>query len=303
MAATGMAMLNTATIHAADANRKMTLNLVCGAIGVSADQKTAIDHAHRYGFESVEAIPYELVRMSPSELNALTASLKAKGLVWGSAGLPVDFRKDEAGFRSDLEKLDAQAAALKAVGVDRMNTWLMPSHKELTYTQNFHLHARRLAAIGKVLKPHGIRLGLEYVGTTTLLIRSRYPFVHTMAETLELIDATGADNIGLVLDSWHWWQAGDSADDIRNLKNEQVILVDLNDAPAGVEKTRQSDGRRELPLATGVIDVVPFLKALNAIGYDGPVRAEPFNKPLRDMNDANALKATATSLKKAFALL
>ena len=33
----------------------MTLNLVCGAIGVKADQKRAIELASKFGFESVEA--------------------------------------------------------------------------------------------------------------------------------------------------------------------------------------------------------------------------------------------------------
>jgi hypothetical protein len=38
------------------------------------------------------------------------------------------------------------------------------------------------------------------------------------------------------------------------------------------------------------------------IGYDGPTRAEPFNQPLRDMDDEDALKATADAMKKAFKL-
>ena len=58
-----------------------------------------------------------------------------------------------------------------------------------------------------------------------------------------------------------------------------------------------------MPAATGVIDVAAFLKALNQIGYDGPVRAEPFNKPLNDLNNDDACAATAAAMKKAFAML
>ncbi|HVR34536.1 MAG TPA: TIM barrel protein, partial [Methylomirabilota bacterium] len=118
----------------------------------------------------------------------------------------------------------------------------------------------------------------------------------------ELIDRIGTGNVGLVLDSWHWWTAGDTADQILELKNEDVVSVDLNDAPAGVPKEEQIDGQRELPGATGVIDVAPFLKALEEIGYDGPVRAEPFNRALNELDNDAACEATIEAMRKTFAL-
>lgn len=124
-----------------------------------------------------------------------------------------------------------------------------------------------------------------------------------MAETRELIDAIGVKGVGLVLDSWHWYLAGDSVEDIRALRNEDVVAVDLNDAPAGLPKDEQVDNARELPVATGVIPAADFLGALVAIGYDGPVRAEPFNKALNAVPKEEAVAATAASMKKAFALL
>jgi sugar phosphate isomerase/epimerase len=52
-----------------------------------------------------------------------------------------------------------------------------------------------------------------------------------------------------------------------------------------------------------VIDAAGFLKALAAIGYDGPVRAEPFNEAVRKLPVEEAVAATARAMKKAFALL
>lgn len=124
-----------------------------------------------------------------------------------------------------------------------------------------------------------------------------------MAEALELVDAIGTGNAGIVLDSWHWWQAGDSLSDIEKLRNKDIILVDLNDAPKDIDKQRQLDGQRQLPMATGVIDAKGFVNALVKIGYDGPVRAEPFNQTLRDLDDESACKATIDSLRKAMKLI
>ncbi len=306
-AATGLAapflFQSKAFAQSRSPKRKMTLNLVCGAIGVKASQTRAIELAAQYGFESVEAHGAYLSGLSGGEMDELLADLKRKRLVWGTCGLPVDFRKDEDTFKEDLKALPNIAAGLERAGVERVSTWLMPAHNELTYNQNFKQHAKRLKKVCKILADHDLRFGMEYVGTTTLLISRKYPFVHTMAEVLELVDAIGTGNAGIVLDSWHWWQADDSVADIEALRNEDIVLVDLNDAPKGVEKQQQLDGKRELPLATGVIDVGPFLNALNAIGYDGPVRAEPFNQPLRDLDDDAACRATVDSLKKAFELI
>jgi sugar phosphate isomerase/epimerase len=93
---------------------------------------------------------------------------------------------------------------------------------------------------------------------------------------------------------------------VLSLKASDVVAVDLNDAPAGIPKDQQMDNRRELPCATGVIDVGAFLNALNEIGYDGPVRAEPFNQALNRLakeDKETACAATAQAVKKAFALI
>ena len=283
--------------------RRMTIDLCCGRIGVRANQQEAIELAHRHGFESVEPNAGQLGRLSDRELADLLAGMKAKGLTFGAAGLPVDFRRDEEQFLEGMQKLPALAAALKRVGVTRIGTWLRPSHKTLTYLQNFKQHARRLRAVAGVLGEHGLRFGLEYVGPKTSWTTARFPFIHTMVETKELIAEIGCDNVGFVLDSWHWYTAGESGDDLLSLKNNDVVAVDLNDAPAGLAVDEQQDGRRELPCATGVIDLATFLNVLSQMDYNGPVRAEPFNAALRKLPQEQALAATATAMKKAFALI
>ena len=283
--------------------RRMTMDLICGNLGVKATQREAIDLAQRYGFESVFPDAGELARLSDPELQELLTHLKASGLVFGAAFLAVDFRRDEETFARGLAELPAYAQTLRRAGVRRTGTWLPPSSDALTYLQHFKQTARRLREVARVLGDHEVRLGLEYVAPRTAWAARRYPFLHTLAETRELIAEIGVASVGLVLDSWHWYHAGDSAADVQALRNADVVAVDLNDAPADVSKDQQRDNARELPLATGVIDAGAFLKALVAIGYDGPVRAEPFNEAVRRMPPEEAVAATARAMRKAFALL
>lgn len=279
----------------------MMLHLSCGAIGVKATQTEAIEHAARYGFDGVDADAKYLASLSDSDLKRLLDGMKAKKVAWAIAGMPVDFRKDDATFAESLKTFPETVAVLKRAGVERVTTWLSPSSPEVPYVANFRTHARRLREIAKILNGAGMRFGLEYVGPRTALISRRYPFIHTMAEMKELLAEIGTPNMGFVLDSWHWYTAGDTRADLLTLKNRDIVSVDLNDAPAGLPVEQQVDSKRELPAATGIIDVKTFLTSLKEIGYDGPVRVEPFNEAVRKMAPEQALAATKAALDKAFA--
>jgi sugar phosphate isomerase/epimerase len=63
----------------------------------------------------------------------------------------------------------------------------------------------------------------------------------------------------------------------------------------------QVDNVRALPGETGVIDIAGFLGALDRIGYDGPITAEPFKKELSDLpSDDARLQAVSASLDAIF---
>jgi sugar phosphate isomerase/epimerase len=227
--------------------------------------------------------------------------MREQHVAWAIAGLPVEFRKDDASFTDSMKTFPAFAAGLKRAGVVNVTTWISPASPDRIYPENLRTHARRLSESAAVLQDQGIRLGLEYVAPKTLWSAQRFPFVHTMAEMKNLIAEIARPNVGFVLDSWHWYTAGESKKDLLTLRGDRVVSVDLNDAPAGIPVDQQVDSRRELPASTGVIDVSAFLGALKEIGYTGPVRVEPFNEAVRRMPPEQAISAAKAALDKAFA--
>ena len=283
--------------------RMFKMGLNPGAIGVKLDQEQLLDKAAEYGFESIVAFSSTLAGWSDTQIDEFVSKMKSKNMSWGASGLPMDFRKDKATFKKGLNELPKHAEALQKAGVNRMSTWIMPTNADLTYLENFKQHSRRLKEIARILGHYDIRFGLEYVGPKTLMARDKYSFVHTLAECKELYKSTGEPNIGVQLDSFHWFCAGETKANLLSLSNEEIITIDLNDARSGFSADEQIDGKRELPMATGVVDMKTFMEALVEIGYTGPTRAEPFNQPLRDMEDEAALKATADAMKKAFNLV
>jgi sugar phosphate isomerase/epimerase len=281
----------------------MTIQLDCGSIGVKADQLQAIEHAAKFGYQSVSAYSDYLASLSPDALKKLKDDMGTKNVTFGNAGLPNEFRKGDDEFTAGLKLLADRAAALQRAGVTRVTTWISPTHDSLTFLQNLKQHAARLRQCAAILGDHGCRLGLEYVGPKTSWTAKRYPFVHDMRTMKELIAEINKPNVGFVMDSWHWYTSNEVAADILTLSNKDVVSIDLNDAPAGLAVDQQMDLARELPCATGVIPVAGFLNALQKIGCDAPARCEPFNAELRKQTPDKALELTAAAMKKAFALI
>lgn len=281
----------------------MKLELNFPKLGLKCDQRRAIELAAQHGFPLVGGDSGQIAAMSATELDAVDLLRVQRELAWGTCGCPVDFRRDDATFAAGLQQLNALGPKLRRLGLTRLTTWLSPAHSELTYLRNFALHVERMKRLDEVLGRFELRLGLEYVGTQLGRFNRKHAFIHTSAEVLELIQATGAAQLGLILDSWHWWTTGETAADPASLTAAQIVSVELNDAPEGIAREQQIDNQRRLPAATGVLPVADFLKAIARTGYDGPVYAEPFYAPLREGTVEAAADQVAASLKRAFALL
>lgn len=275
-------------------NFKVCLNP--GAIGISLDQRNLLKAAISYGYGAIVPFPSEMLSWSIEMRNSLVADMKTSNITWGSANLPVEFRKDDSIFQADLKKLEKQSEVLESVGGTRMNTWIMPTNPSLSYTENMNQHAARLKECAKIMGKYNIRLGLEYVGPKTLMVKERYPFIHTLPECQELIARIDEPNVGIVLDTFHWYCSEGSLAELKNLNKEDIVTVDLNDAVSGVPRNEQLDWKRELPGISGVIDIQSFLETLVAIGYDGPVRSEPFNEKLNSMKYDEAMKFNKKAL-------
>jgi sugar phosphate isomerase/epimerase len=274
-----------------------------GPIGVKADQRQALDYAVKYGFAGIAPEYGEFEKASRDSVFKWVDEMKQKGIRYGSAGLPVQFRADEDAFKKDMALLPQRVQLLGRMGVTRIATWLSPGHNTLTYMQNFQQHKTRLRQVAAVLGDSGIRLGLEFVGPRTSRARSRFPFIATQAEMMDLIDAIEAKNVGLLLDSWHWYTSHGTVDELLRLTNDNIVHVHVNDAPAGVPVDQQVDNRRALPTTTGVIDLKSFINTLVKIGYDGPVECEPFDQELNQLENDAALQKTAESLTRLWALI
>jgi sugar phosphate isomerase/epimerase len=270
----------------------MFRNFCPGCVGIRADFETNLDFATRFGFEGMDPVGDFA---TPGAATAMRERYQRAGLRPGGWGLPVEFRKDDAAFREGMKELPRVAAAARDLGCFRCSTWVPSWSDDLTYREQYVLWRDRFSAIADVLGGFECRLGLEFLGPRTLREAHRHEFIHTLPQMTEMVRDVGP-NAGLLLDSWHWYTAGGTLDEVGALTDADIVYVHVNDAPPGIPIDEHIDSKRALPGETGVIDIVGFLQALYDVGYTGPVTPEPFSERVNAMAAENAARETGESL-------
>lgn len=247
----------------------MLRGLTRAGLGDMGSDKEFIKQAAAYGFDTVDADAAALIEQNgETEAKAL---LKTHNITIGSIGLPVEWRSTEEKFREGLPKLVEAAAAAATLGCVNCCTYILPS-TDWKAAHFMALATKRLRICAQILGAYNIRLGLEFVGPHHLRSQWKYPFIWTLGETLDWIEAIGEPNVGLLFDSYHWYTNKLTVKDIEELNASQIVYVHINDAPdVSVEEVLDND---RLYPGEGVIDLTGFLKGLQKIGYRGPVAQE-----------------------------
>ena len=231
------------------------------AVGITASNlDEAIRAAQIGGFDGVEFSPVEVADLVEAHGPQYVIDRFAQaGIVPGGFGLPTEWRTEETAWRQGLEALPRLAKAAAAIGCTRTTTWILSGDNTRPLEENRRFHVERFQPIARVLADAGIRLGLEFLGPKTLRDSFVHPFYSTMEPMLEMGREIGP-NVGLLLDSWHWYTSGGTLADLNALRPEQVVYVHVNDAPVGVARDAQIDSVRCLPGETGVIDIAGFYR-------------------------------------------
>ena len=271
----------------------MYKSLNTGMVGITTKGfENVLDIAKKHGFGAVSYSPEALEDEGIDSWQALDL-MGQYGVIISDFGLPVPITSKEA-FNEGFSKLEKTARNAAKLGIRRCLTWMMSSSDAYDYAENFKFHTWMFRLTAEVLKEYDIRFGVEFLGPKCLLTTFKYPFIHTLDKMLELCDAVGTDNIGVMLDSHHCYcsglPGGEFAKYIRSEKD--IVLVHINDDAPGVPLDEIQDSPRYYPgePGGGGNDLHGFLKALQDLNYSGPVVVEPFSEGLKDLDNDTIAK-------------
>ena len=263
-----------------------SLNTGAVNIRVSGFEQT-LALAKKHGFGAVSYSPASLKAEGIDSFQALDL-MGQYGVIISDFGLPVQIRnKDE--FNKTFSALEPMARAASKLGIRRCCTWMLSFSNDFEYAENFKRHTDMFRLIAEVLNEYGILFGVEFLGPKPILNSGKYPFIHTLAQLMELCDAVGTGNMGVLLDAHHCYCSGLKGGDFtKYIRNErEIVLVHLNDDMPDMPIEEIKDSPRYYPgePGSGGNDLHGFINALKQINYTGPIVVEPFSEALKVIND------------------
>jgi 2-keto-myo-inositol isomerase len=130
-------------------------------------------------------------------------------------------------------------------------------------------------------KPYGMKFAFEFCGSPDCS-------VNTYGQAYKLIEAVNNENVGIVLDLFHFWAMGSQLHDLEKSDVNKIFMVHIDDSESYPTGTA-TDADRVWP-GEGAIDTVRIMKALVDLGYDGVFSLELFRPEYWEMDIEQCIK-------------
>jgi len=244
------------------------------AVAFRGDFEANVAKIAGWGYDGVELAVRDPRLVDADELerivsaHGLAVPAIGTGQAWGEEGL--SFSSDDPAVRAAaIERIKAHidlAARFGAVVILGLIRGVTPEGQ--TQRQSMARLVEALRECAAAAERAGVRLALEPLN------RYETDLIHTAAEGLELIEQVGADNVGLLLDTFHM-----------NVEEPDPVGAILA-AGGRLFHFHVADSNRQYPGA-GHVDFGLLLAVLDEIGYPGYVSGEFL--PLPDADSAARL--------------
>lgn len=253
----------------------MFKNLNPETLGISGQQSEVIELALSFGFKGIDLNAEEFAaQVKTHGMPHARRLLDSAKLKIGGCLLPLDWSGDDASLKKAIEQMPIWAQPAAELGCTRCLTYIPPASDTRPYHQNFEFYRQRLNEVAKKLEPLGMRLGVGFQAAAELRQGKQFQFIHDFNSLQMLLGMVGNKNLGVVVDLWQLYVCG-APEAYQKLSAEQILSVQLADAPLEPAASELSAKARLLPGETGVIDSVAALLWLAEKGYHGPVTPAP----------------------------
>jgi sugar phosphate isomerase/epimerase len=137
-------------------------------------------------------------------------------------------------------------------------------------------------------------------GTRIVFEVMPFSMIDNLPGALAMLDAAGASNGGLILDTWHVVKMGTPFEQVAAVPPQYLLGIELNDGflqtPEGVTLNQETVEYRQF-CGEGEFDMPAYMAAIEASAYDGPVGVEVINVKNRSRSlDELAERAYRTSM-------
>ncbi len=124
-----------------------------------------------------------------------------------------------------------------------------------------------LNELADIAKKHDVSLAFEFLGQTDCSVQ-------TLDFCREIVEKVGRKNVGLVIDTFHFYAGNSTFEAIDNLDPEKLFIFHINDAE-NLPKENLTDAHRLYP-GEGILPIKKMKEHFDKIGYDRMVSIEIF---------------------------
>ncbi|HHJ07478.1 MAG TPA: sugar phosphate isomerase/epimerase [Anaerolineae bacterium] len=231
------------------------------AVAFKGDFENNVAKIAGYGYNGVELAIRDPNLVNPEELKAVVNKYKllvpaiGTGQAWGEERL--SFTSDNPQVRrAAIERIKSHiplAAEFGAAVILGLIRGISP--KGQSHAQSMAYLIEALQECSAAAAPHGVKYALEPLN------RYETDLIHTVADGLDLIEQVGADNFGLLLDTFHM-----------NIE-EPSIEESIRACGDRIFHFHVADSNRRYPGA-GHLDFQSILNALSESDYSGFISGE-----------------------------
>ncbi len=243
---------------------KLALN---GATTMRASLETDLAAAKAAGFDYVEIWAAKIRDKSTADLKKLFAEAGVPPLSINSIE-HVTFRDAEAYERikqqcRDWSKIAAEIECPYIVVVPgRLPPGEVDAHARVV-EESVHV----LTELCDIAAEHGVALAFEFLGQPDCSVQ-------TLDLADEIVRTAARDNLGLVIDSFHFYAGGSNVRMIEKLDPQSIYIFHINDAE-DLPREQLEDRHRLLP-GLGILPLREMIRAFRDIGYDDVASVEIF---------------------------
>jgi 2-keto-myo-inositol isomerase len=261
-----------------------------GATTMKADLFTDIQAAGEAGFELIELWAAKLDRaLQERGVAAVQDALVATGVQpWAINSIEhISFRNqdDERNIKERCRQLCDLA---RRIGCPYIVVVPGKAPEGADEQEIIEESARILSVLSDIAKPD-VGLAFEFIGGQGLS-------VGTLGQAVDAVEACGRDNVGVVLDCFHFYAGGSSFSDFDRLEPEKLFIFHINDAE-DLPREELRDSHRLLP-GEGILPLKEILFSLRRIGYDNMVSIELFRPEYWEWDPLELARACKKSMKK-----
>ncbi|MGG0463841.1 2-keto-myo-inositol isomerase [Priestia aryabhattai] len=259
----------------------------------NSNLKKDLEYCNKHGYDYIEIrtmdkLPEYLESHSMDDLAQFFNTNHIKPLALNA--LVFFNNRSEEEYQEVIEEFKGMLETAQKIGAQYIVAVPLVTEQKIVKAEIKNSCVQVLNELSELAEPYGVNIAVEFVGHPQCT-------VNTFGQAYDIVQAVNRDNVGLVLDCFHFHAMGSKLEDLKQADVSKIFIVhidDTEDFPIGF----LTDEDRVWP-GLGAIDLDAIFSTLKEKGYNHAVSVELFRPEYYQLSAEEAIKTAKETTVKA----